>query len=184
MASHTSFGFERHQKWCGEERELFINDVKMENFAMPQPTCKNSFSPLCGPDVSFAWEDHGHRFLLQFNSITCCSEKYYRLFLDGVDVGTGLGFSAYFKRQGYIRLVAALVFFILLGGGIAVVLLVRNGLGQLWIPINLGVWAIFFFITGIIAVCKFQTKSEVENQAAPSSWPEAYRSTTTDGNLA
>ncbi|KXJ29103.1 hypothetical protein AC249_AIPGENE1348 [Exaiptasia diaphana] len=135
--------------WCGEDRELFINDVKMENFALPQPTCSNSCSPLCGPDVSFAWEDHGHRFLLQFNSITCCSEKYYRLFVDGVDVGTGLGFSAYFKRQGFIRLVAALIFFILLGG-----------------------------------VCKFQTKSEVENQAAPSSWPEAYRSTTTDGNIA
>lgn len=170
----------RQVKCCSEERELFINDTKVEAFDMRQAIC--SCSPLCGPNVSYAWEEHGHRFLLQFNSLVCCSNQYYRLFVDGVDVNTGLGYSAYFRRQGHIRWVAALIFFLLLGGGIALVVLLRNGLGQLWIPINAGYWFLFFLVTGTIAVVKFKNKSEVENQAAPTSWPEAYRSTTVDKN--
>ena len=88
-----------------EKNELHINGEMVEHGLV-----HNRFSPICGAGGEYEWEIEGHKFLLVFNVLSCRRLNDHRLFVDGIDVHTGLEYSAYWKRRGFLSFIIGGVF--------------------------------------------------------------------------
>lgn len=85
----------RHLGCCQEHYQILVNNQPLQH------TLKcNLFSPLCCPGGDFGWDQDGHHFLFMQNCLTTTRTQGVRLFVDGVDVESGLEFSVFWRRRG------------------------------------------------------------------------------------
>lgn len=94
---------------CHEQYQIIVNNQPLQHTL----TC-NIWSPLCCPGGDFGWEQDGHQFLLMYNSIGLLrTMKGFRLFVDGIDVESGLEFRAFWRSRGLQFVFFGLAFLII-----------------------------------------------------------------------
>lgn len=72
----------------------------------------NFCSPLCGSGGAYEWQQDGHSFMLMYNNLGILRVMMgFRLFIDGVDVDTGLEFRTFFRRRGLHFVLVGLLLF-------------------------------------------------------------------------
>lgn len=160
-----------------ETNEIFINGEKLVNHGYVH----NSLSPLCGIGGEYEWRSEGHTFLLMFNSLAFTRYKNHRLFVDGIDVNTGLEFSAYWRHQARSYLLLGLVLFLasvlclVCFFAIDAITEVLSLESRIRILIPLFVVGVSFIVIGIIPFCKFRRPRYGSDQMLPqNTWPSGY----------
>ena len=102
--------------FCTETYRILVNGQEIDHKLSPNP-----FSPLCLSGGVYGWEQDGHRFLIMFNNLALIRELTgYRLFIDGIEVETGLEFRAFWRRRGLQFVLVGLLIMII--GAVATLL--------------------------------------------------------------
>lgn len=153
---------ERHFVCCGQEtKNLFINEKQVYDHGLASCSSRQ----LCAPPSYHKWQEYGHSFLLVFNPLSWACHKDHRLFVDGVDVGTGREFSDYWRYRGRLALICGVVFLLIGVGGI--VLTALQGLAYLWLPLNYICWGVLLTFIGVAVVYRFRKNSMSWNETMP-----------------
>ena len=151
---------ERYFACCGQEKKhLFINDREVYDHGL-STDCRSG--QLCAPPSHYEWTEHGHSFLLVFNSLSCAFAKDHRLFVDGIDVETGHEFSKFWRCRARTFMFCGAVLLLICVGGI--LLTVFKGLSFLWIPLNVVYWGLLLFITGAVVIYKVKKQTLIPNR--------------------
>lgn len=94
---------------CGTYYRLLVNGQEIQEHGLKLCNCYHSSSGR-----SYEWDEYGHHFHLMYDGFAVTKgnqqPKYFRLFVDGVDVDTGLEFTAYWRRKAKILLIVGSVF--------------------------------------------------------------------------
>lgn len=92
----------RFPSCCNVHYQLFVNGREIQDHGL---FC--NCGHLSSSGGSYEWEDKGHHFHLMFDGLPSRKvNKYFRLFVDGIDVDTGFEFTIFWRRKG-IQLFAA-----------------------------------------------------------------------------
>ncbi|XP_020893399.1 uncharacterized protein LOC110232525 [Exaiptasia diaphana] len=92
-----------------EQYEILVN-----NKPVPHQLTPNFCSPLCGSGGVYEWEQDGHSFMLMYSRLGILRMmRGYRLFIDGIDVDTGLEFRAFFRQRGLLHIGFGLLMFVI-----------------------------------------------------------------------
>lgn len=85
---------------CNVDYQIFINGQELQDHGLFYSICGH----LNSPGGSYEWEEQGHHFHLMHDVHLSrrTYNKYFRLFVDGIDVDTGLEFTAYWRRKAIL----------------------------------------------------------------------------------
>lgn len=144
----------REPDGCTAERYRIL----VNNQEIPHQLTTNFFSPLCGSGGAYEWVQDGHSFMLIYNSLGLFrSMRGFRLFIDGIDVGTGLQFRAFFRQRGFQFVLAGLCALIMgLGTTLAPLFMEREILGGFAIYFGYGLlaWGAVHLFMGAISFAR------------------------------
>lgn len=139
--------------------QIFVNGEEIQHELIDNPC-----SPLCGETGRYQWQMSGHNFLLMGNNTLTWSHKKYRLFIDGIDCNTGMEFSAFWRKRGWIFSFLGAVMMILGVIGLVFIFIYEHYQDSVLRPaITFIVIGGMLLIFGLITVLKFRKPLIYEN---------------------
>ncbi|XP_031560475.1 uncharacterized protein LOC116296576 [Actinia tenebrosa] len=153
---------------CREDYQIFVNGKELQDHGLTFTPC----GPLCSSGGTYEWVHEGHHFHIMDESLSWRKiDRRFRLFVDGIDVDTGLEFAAFWRRRG-IQLVVLGSVFIFLAALVYILVFAVFKVHTKYLGSMSGANVLFCFGVAFIitAVIVFKKYSQPKSYPSSSSW--------------